>query len=1044
MKAKSAFSSQLGWGTLASAVGLLLAGGSAAQTASDASLEEITVTGTRIRATDGMAQPVPVTTLSIQELALYEPGSTIAEQLDALPQFFQTSTAQRGGPALFGNGGGSYLNMRGLGPERTLVLFDGFRMPPADKRGSVNVDTFPTALVRSVDVVTGGASAAYGADAIGGVTNFILDREFEGMKLSAGTGMNEFDGDGKNWNISVAGGTQIGEQLHIIGSFEARHVDQVNRDPAELDSSWFQRWGHIDRGLGVFPRRITMPNVASAGVHVNGRIALPAGSTGVSALTNMRFNDDGTAIVPRLSGTIADLGCTQPGPGLACSWFSGGPDAATANVTQPGGPSGAEVVQQTGFFGVKYDINDTLNVFADVLVGHVESNSVQSVSAATMSGPWAFSVFRENAYLPASVRQTMVTENRPSFLIHKAGSFLGELDIYNQSESRNEFDSESVRFGVDWTMSDRWDMRVSLQSGETEKLTGVFDGLRIDRLALAIDAVEIYSDRRDLTGDTGVGAPDGRPDLVAPAARGTGTIVCNVQRYNPTNAQLAAVAAIQGRTKTTVNGTVPLASPIGLDNSISECVPFNMMGNGQITPAASDYILSPKWGIGVVEQDFAEVLFRGELTDGWGAGPLSLATGLTYREQSFVDGAYPLEIDALGPPFNAPTLGIRGIATAWSGGSPNLHQFSTVSAIEGGYDVWEAFGELNVPIWQSSSGERNLGTSFAYRSSDYSNVGRFEAWKIGLDFQLHRDLRLRATRSRDVREATFAERFDNSPSGGTVLDTARNDLSSTITLTSAGNPNLRPEVADTTVVGFVYQPNWADGLRMSFDGYEVDISDSIATLGAQEVVRQCAVSGVLCEYVFRDDAGVLSRVLSPYLNLDSARARGIDFEIGYMRGVNFFASQDESLSVRMLGGRLLERTSTVVGGQPAEFAGTRGYPDMTANVTVSYRVNRWTVQLQERFVDEVDLNRLWVEGIDVDDNTISSRAWTNLVLGFQGEPSNGGTWRLQLNVQNLFDKDPPIIASSGDTRFGAQGPGPFDALYDEYGRRYQLGFNMEF
>jgi outer membrane receptor protein involved in Fe transport len=104
-------------------------------------------------------------------------------------------------------------------------------------------------------------------------------------------------------------------------------------------------------------------------------------------------------------------------------------------------------------------------------------------------------------------------------------------------------------------------------------------------------------------------------------------------------------------------------------------------------------------------------------------------------------------------------------------------------------------------------------------------------------------------------------------------------------------------------------------------------------------------------------------------------------------------------------------------------------------------VNRWTVQLQERFVDEVNLNRLWVEGIDVDNNRISSRAWTNLVLGFQGEPSSGGTWRLQLNVQNLFDKDPPIIASSGDTRFGAQST---DSLYDEYGRRYQLGFNMEF
>jgi outer membrane receptor protein involved in Fe transport len=364
-----------------------------------------------------------------------------------------------------------------------------------------------------------------------------------------------------------------------------------------------------------------------------------------------------------------------------------------------------------------------------------------------------------------------------------------------------------------------------------------------------------------------------------------------------------------------------------------------------------------------------------------------------------------------------------------------------VSAIEGGYDVWEAFGELNVPLWQSRSGERGLGSSFAYRSSDYSNVGGFDSWKIGLDFQLHRDLRLRATRSRDVREATFAERFDNSPGGGTVLDTANNDRSSTITLTSAGNPDLRPEVADTTVVGLVYQPRWADGLRMSIDAYEVDISDSIATLGAQEVVRQCALYGLLCQYVFRDDTGTLSRVLSPYLNLDLARARGIDFEIGYMRDVNFFERHDESLSIRVLGGRLNERTSTVVGGRPAEFAGTRGFPDMTANATVSYRVDRWTVQLQERFVDEVLLNRLWVQGIDVDNNTIPSRAWTNLVLGFQGEMNEGANWRITLNVQNLFDKDPPIIPQSGDTRFGAQGT---DALYDEFGRRYQLGFNMEF
>ncbi|HEX5420215.1 MAG TPA: Plug domain-containing protein, partial [Gammaproteobacteria bacterium] len=123
-------------------------------------LEEITVTGSRIRQTNGMLQPTPVTAVSIDELASFEPGATVSEQLDSLPQFFGRETAETGGLAISGDAGASFLDMRDLGADRTLVLLDGARMAPADKRGSVNVDTFPTALVRSVDVVTGGASAA--------------------------------------------------------------------------------------------------------------------------------------------------------------------------------------------------------------------------------------------------------------------------------------------------------------------------------------------------------------------------------------------------------------------------------------------------------------------------------------------------------------------------------------------------------------------------------------------------------------------------------------------------------------------------------------------------------------------------------------------------------------------------------------------------------------------------------------------------------------------------------------------------------------------
>jgi iron complex outermembrane receptor protein len=1017
-----------GRSALSAAILAALASATALAGVAQEQIEEVTVTGTRIRRTDGMAEPTPVTTLTPQELSIFEPGSTIAEQLDALPQFFNTGTAQRGGPSFFGDGGGSYLDMRGLGRDRTLVLFDGLRVPPADKRGQVNVDTLPTALVRSVDVVTGGASAAYGADALGGVTNFVLDREFQGIKLNASTGMNDFNNDGKNYHVSFAGGMEIGDRLNIIGSIETRHVDEIDRNPDELDRSWFQRWGYVTNPAydpadppGTNPERLVMPWVASGSIHVDGLIRPgPFGVLGPSQLANQRFTDNGSALVPFGVGCIKDR-----------SVIANCDDAITGHLTQGGGPSGSEVEQMNGFFGLKFAVTDSVDLFADILIGSVESNRTSVYSGATLSSIWAPTVYRENAYLPDSVRAIMDAENRSSFRISKGGSYPGVLDIDTGGTSHNDFDTQMYRIGVDWAMNDNWQLRFSMQTGETKKVTAEYGSLRVDREHLAMDAVEVYGDMRDVDGD-------GVVDLVDDADRGTGTIICNVQRYNPTPAQLAAAPAIQGQVSSR-DENVPLASPIGLDNSVSDCVPFNIMGNGQISREAYDYIMTPKWGDSIVDQDFAELLVTGEVSEGWGAGAVSLATGLTYREQSFRDGAYPVDVDALGPPYNDPELGIRGIASAWSGGSPNLHQFSTVSLLSGSYDVWEAFGELNVPIWEASSGDQRLGTSFAYRSSDYSSSGRVEAWKVGMDFQVARSLRFRATKSRDVREPTFAERFDNSPGGGSILEDPQTGIRNVvITSTGAGNPDLRPEVADTIVYGLVYQPGWAEGLRMSVDRYEVDIAGSIATLADDDVVDECFFNQVLCDYVVRDDGGNLTRVFRPYLNLDQAYVQGTDFEIDYRRDVNWLARADESFSVRILGGKLDHRTNTVAGSVPDEFAGSLGYPDLTANATVSYGVGPWSVQLQQRYIDEVLLNRNWVSGVDIDDNTIQSKSWTNLVFGYSHEQPNSGFWRLNFNVQNLFDDDPPIIPSTGGGRFGAQ---ITSNTYDVWGRRYELTFN---
>jgi iron complex outermembrane receptor protein len=202
-----------------------LAGATAMAQSDQATLEEVTVTGSRIRPTDGMSAPTPVTAVTVEELSDFNPGSTIAAQLDNLPQFFDTPNAQRGGNSISTIAGGSYLNLRGMGLNRTLVLIDGTRVAPADAQGSVNVDMIPSALLERIDVVTGGASAAYGADAVAGVVNFVLNREFEGLTVNVSSGITE-QTDGENYRFNVAGGHGfLDGRLHFIGSAEVREID---------------------------------------------------------------------------------------------------------------------------------------------------------------------------------------------------------------------------------------------------------------------------------------------------------------------------------------------------------------------------------------------------------------------------------------------------------------------------------------------------------------------------------------------------------------------------------------------------------------------------------------------------------------------------------------------------------------------------------------------------------------------------------------------------------------------------------------------------
>jgi iron complex outermembrane receptor protein len=1049
--------------------------------------EEITVTGSRIQRTSGFSTPVPITAVTLDEIKSFKPGSTMADQLDQLPQFFQTQSAQRGGGALFGSAGGSHLDLRAMGPARTLILLDGARVTPADRNGTVNVDNFPTALLRSVEVVTGGASAAYGADALAGVTNFVLNRDFRGVSLSLDAGATDF-GDGDTGGFSLAGGFEVSDRWSFIGSFESQTIDQIQRNPDEV-GDWFRRWGWVQNPAwsaanpAAVPRNLKLPDVHST-VHTpagkidrafNGATAAPLTLNGTS-IVGQTFTTDGRGVRPFVPGTVVGCGatpaCITTAPSATTGFGSGGtgsqsggPESILANDAFNGGPYGAEVRRNNVFAGFTFDASESTRFFGNFLNGRTESNNLDDRGIPHGTSPWNYTIFRDNAFLPQPIRNAMIAQNVTHFTLQKQGTLLGMPGNYNDHEERrNEFDTWTLQLGLDHQLTDNWNMQARVQRGATRKYTAVLNELRVDREYLGMDAVEIYNDRRDVNAD-------GVVDLIAEADRGTGRIVCNVNRYTVTDALLRAsvagfrVPSVQG--DDSLGGPadlVPIPGPVGPD-AIANCVPFNVLGQGNVSAAAADYLGSIKWGDSVVTQDFAEVLFTGDLWEGFGPGAFSMAAGLTYRDQTFWQRGQPQNLMAYGPPRNADgsaaangvNLGIRGIPSGFTGGSANLHEFSTVPVIKGAFDVSEAFAEFNLPLWDS--GPRRLEIDVAGRRSDYSTSGGITSYKTGVNLSIAEFLRFRATRSRDVREPTFSERFDLQGGGGRVNDPVFNNASVEITTASGGNEFLNPEKADTTTAGFVFEPNKVPGLQFSVDWYEIDLKEAVGQLGAQIIVNEC-FQGVVgrCNLITRDSVtNAIGTVRNVFLNIDRASVRGIDYELLFNAEPNFARDREESLTFRFLAGRLLEDSTTsrsAAGGFVTTDNSNRyDEPDFEALASVRYQVGAFGVNWQQRYVPETVLNVNWLEWrpgivlptpgtITVDDNTVEGQTVTDLTFSYDASQRNADArWGLSFAVSNVFDSDPPVIADFGQ-RGSAQSLNA--NAFDVYGRRFLASFNYNF
>ncbi len=228
-----------------------------------------------------MSTPVPVTAVQASRLKQMAPA-TIVEGLSQLPQFYGNTTQTAN--AFFGSGSAGGLNLRGLGVNRTLVLLNGRRMISATAFGGVDISNFPEALISNVETVTGGASAAYGTDAVAGVTNFILNTNFEGLKLAGQWGQTTRN-DGSNYQVSATWGFKIGDRGHIILSAEKFEQQGIH---SYAGRDWYQSWGTIADPSGIL---YIKPNVVSANASFDGIISVPV----TSPLYGYAFNRNGTA-----------------------------------------------------------------------------------------------------------------------------------------------------------------------------------------------------------------------------------------------------------------------------------------------------------------------------------------------------------------------------------------------------------------------------------------------------------------------------------------------------------------------------------------------------------------------------------------------------------------------------------------------------------------------------------------------------------------------------------------------------------------------------
>ncbi len=460
--------------------------------------EEVIVTGTRIR-NAGYQAPTPVTAVDTASLLTVTP-STIAEGLKTLPAL--TGQSALGGRYYCCAAGtaaaGAFLELRQLGPNRTLVLLNGNRIAPSTSSGVVDVNVLPELLLQRVEVVTGGASAAYGSDAVAGVVNYISDNKFDGLRANVQYGLSRYSDD-QQIKAGIAGGTSLlqgrGNLVVSLEHYKADGIDTLLERPQSAQS-----WVLAGAGTAASPY-YTVPNTrfytGTNGGLIVGSYGLPVNISNLAPLAGTQFLPGGTY-------GPTNLGTALP-PGAPNA--EGGDGYTPVAGMQPLG----ELETNRLFARFEYEISPDLDSYVQLTGAVNKMRNMYGFPAFSGNSATLIEIFSGNPYIPAGLQATMTANSYGSFFMTRSSREGGAS--YNTTDTQYYDLSAGLSgaFAGDWT----WDAHVGY--GRTEQDGAENNAINVARLLAAVDVV---------VGPTG--QPVCRVTLTSPGSAYDGCVPANL------------------------------------------------------------------------------------------------------------------------------------------------------------------------------------------------------------------------------------------------------------------------------------------------------------------------------------------------------------------------------------------------------------------------------------------------------------------------------------------------------------------------------------